>query len=220
MATEVKVAAKKRSELGSLAARRLRRTGMVPANVYGHGEGAQALVMSKVDVITLVKHGAHVVSLDVEGTTTKVLLKEVQWDYLGSNVQHIDLMRVDPNQKIHVQVHVELRGTPVGMAQGGVLEHPLRSIDLECSATEIPDSIVLKVAGLEIGHTIHVRELELPPNTRALNNADAIVVRVVKPVEQAIPVPGEGPVQPEVIGKKDEKKEEEAAAGKKEGGKK
>ncbi|MFN0052251.1 MAG: 50S ribosomal protein L25 [Planctomycetales bacterium] len=213
MAVAGKLSVKKRATLGSIQARRMRQTGLVPGNIYGHKQAAVPLTAQCGDVTALVRAGARVLDVELEGATETAIIREVQWDHLGKQIVHFDLVRVDPNERLTVEVKVELKGTPPGVLSGGVLDHTLRTLTVECLAIAIPDSIVVKVGSLEIGQAIHVRELEIPPNTRVLNNPEAIVIRIAQHGDEA-PVAAtgtEGAAQPEVIGKKptDEEAEEE-----------
>jgi large subunit ribosomal protein L25 len=213
MAVTGKLSVKKRSQRGSRECRRLRDQGLVPGNIYGHKQEAIPLSMPAAELVSLVRSGARVLDLDLEGQVEKVLFREIQWDYLGKEVVHVDLLRVDPNEKLTVEVHVELKGTAPGALGGGVLDHTLRTLTVECLAIQIPESIPVKISALEIGQAIHVRDLEVPPDTKIINNPDAVVVRVAQPgaePEAAVAIGEEGPAQPEVIGRKVAEGEEEA----------
>lgn len=215
MAVSGKLSVKRRSQHGSRECRRLRSQGLVPGNIYGHKQEAIPLTMSAAELVTLVRGGARVLDLDIDGKVEKVLFREVQWDYLGKEVVHVDLLRVDPNEKLTVEVRVELKGTAPGTLGGGVLDHTLRTLTVECLAIQIPESIPVKIVTLEIGHALHVRDLEVPPNTKIMNNPDAVVVRVAQPgaeLEETAGIGEEGPAQPEVIGRKVAEGEEEAEA--------
>lgn len=195
--------------MGTKECRRLRIQGLIPGNLYGHHETPVALVASRADVTQILHSGTRVLDVDVGGSLTKALVREVQWDYLGREITHFDLVRVDPNEKLTVEVHVELKGTAPGVLGGGVLDHSLRALTVECLAIQIPENIPVKVNALEIGQAIHVRDLEVPPNTRILNNPDAVVVRIEKPGAEIVPGEGEeGTAQPEVIGRKAAEDEE------------
>ncbi|MGQ0637483.1 MAG: 50S ribosomal protein L25 [Planctomycetaceae bacterium] len=213
MAAAGKLAVNRRTESGSIACRRLRQQGFVPGNMYGHKQDPVPLSASASEVESLIRAGTRVLDVEVEGHAEKVLFREVQWDYLGKEVVHFDLLRIDPNERLEVEVKVELKGTAPGVLAGGVLDHSLRTLHVECLAIQIPDSIVVKISTLEIGHAIHVREIEAPANTKILNNPEAVVVRVAAKVEEPEPtaVAGEeGPAQPEVIGRKAAEEGEEA----------
>ena len=202
MSNQGKLAAKPRTEMGSKECRRLRLRGLIPGNLYGHHETPVPLTVAASELNHQVHIGTRVFDVDVDGQSSKALLRELQWDHLGKAITHFDLLRVDPNERLTVEVHVELKGTAPGVQSGGVLDHSLRTLTIECLAIQIPDAIIVKVGTLEIGHAIHVRELEVPPNTKILNNPDAVVVQVDKPGEEEIAPAGEGGAQPEVIGRK------------------
>src|SRR5262245_37998588 len=207
MAVTGKMVVQRRTAQGSRECRQLRAQGIVPANLYGHKQETVPLSVAAADVEPLVRGGARVLDVELDGKLEKVLFREVQWDYLGKDVVHVDLLRVDPNEKLTVEVKVELKGTAPGTLSGGVLDHTLRTLTVECLAIQIPDSVVVKISTLEIGQALHVRELEVPPNTRILNNPEAVVVRVAQPgaeIDLTTPaaVGEEGPAQPEINGRK------------------
>lgn len=213
-----KLAAQVRDVHGSRPCAKLRAGGHVPGNVYGHKEDNQAVSAKSVDVLNLVKAGIRVVDMEIGGKTTITVLKEVQWDSMGDFIQHFDLVRVDPDERVNVDVHVELRGTAPGLMSGGVIEWGLRSLHCECPVAAIPDAVVVKAALLDVGVTLHVKELELPPNVTVVNDPELVVVRCIKPSEAQIAAADAlgGPAQPEVIGKKpDEKSDDKDAAKKK-----
>ena len=216
MAVTGKLVVQRRTAHGSRECRRLRERGLVPGNMYGHKQETIPLTLTEAEVAPLVRGGAHVLDVELDGKAEKVLFREVQWDYLGKEIIHVDLLRVDPNEKLTVDIKVELKGTAPGSLGGGVLDHTLRTLSIECLAIQIPDSIVVKISSLEIGQAIHVRDLEAPPHTRILNNPDAVVVRVSQPIAEIEPVAAvvgeEGPAQPEIIGRKVAETEEEAEA--------
>jgi large subunit ribosomal protein L25 len=217
MAVTGKLVVKRRAEQGSRACRELRFHGLVPANMYGHKQENVPLTVPAAELEPLIRSGAHVLDVDLDGKVEKVLFREVQWDHLGKELVHVDLLRVDPNEKLTVEVKVELKGTAPGTLSGGVIDHTLRTLTIECLAIQIPDSVVVKISSLEIGQALHVRELEVPPNTRILNNPEAVVVRVAQPgaeIDLTAPaaVGEEGPAQPEIIGRKVAEEEGEAEA--------
>lgn len=217
MSITAKLSVQRRTESGSKSCRKLRQKGLIPGSLYGHKEPPVSLSCGEANVMSAIRSGAHVLDIELDGSSTKALIREVQWDCLGNEVVHFDLMRVDPHERLTVEVHVELKGTAPGTLSGGVLDHTLRTLTIECPAIEIPDNIVVKIGGLEVGSMIHVRELEVPPNVKVLNHPESIVVRIAKPgevPEAGAAAPGEeGPAQPEVIGRKpsEEEGEEESA---------
>jgi large subunit ribosomal protein L25 len=212
MAVEMKLSVAKRSELGSTACRRMRREGRIPGVVYGHHQDPISFVVEWETLAPVLKAGTRVVDLDVEGHVEKAMFRQIQWDTFGSSVRHIDLLRIDPNERVEVEVPVILKGVAAGVLGGGLLDHHLHSVTLECLAIAIPDGIPVKIAELQIGQAIHVSELELPPNTTIKNEPETVVVQVKQAIEEEEPsaeAAEGGPTQPEIVGRKVKEEEEE-----------
>src|SRR5262249_18835617 len=129
-------------------------------------------------------------------------IREVQWDHLGKEILHIDFNRVAADERIHVSVPLEVRGTAPGVTEGGLLDQPIHVLRIECLAIAIPDSIRVNVGELQLDAAIHVRNLKVPEGVKVLEDPDAIVVHVKPPqVEAEAPVVAEGQAEPEVIGR-------------------
>ena len=202
MSKSAKLVAEPRTELGSAACRRLRKQGLVPGNVYGHNAIPTPIVVSNEVLRPVLKSGAHVVDLDVSGNLDKAIIREVQWDVFGKEIRHVDLLRVDPNERVNIAIPIELKGTAPGVLAGGVLEQTLHTLTIDCLAYQIPDSIQVRITSLDLGQAIHVKELELPEGCHAHAQPDTIVVHVVKVQEQEALPTEPGTAEPEVIGKK------------------
>ncbi len=143
-----------------------------------------------------------------------MLVKEVQYDHLGIEVLHVDFARVDLNESVKITVPLELKGTPKGEADGGVLQQLLADLEIECLVTDIPDMIRHNVSDLGLNAILHVKDLTLPPNVKALHDGDLIVATVKEIVEQAATA-ADDTAEPEVIGRKAEEPAADAAAAKK-----
>jgi large subunit ribosomal protein L25 len=219
MAAEMKLAAAKRTHVGSTACRRMRRAGRIPGVVYGHQQASISFEVQWETLAPILKAGTRVVDLDVDGHVEKAMFRDIQWDTFGISVQHIDLLRIDPNERVEVQVPVILKGIAAGALAGGILDHHLHNVTLECLAIQIPDCIPVKIGELQIGQAIHVRELELPPNTVIKNDPDTVVVQVKQLLAEEA-VAGEaaeaGPAEPELVGRKVKEDEEDQEEEKKE----
>lgn len=215
MATIQKLAASRRKETGTAACRKLRRSGMVPGNVYGHGQEPLPITVSSEVIRPIVTSGAHVINLEFEGKTETALIREVQWDTFSTYVRHLDLVRVDANERVRISVPVQLKGTAIGILAGGIVEQPLHSLHIDCPAIQIPDFISVKIGHLEIGQAVHVKELaDLPEGVKILDAPEALIVHIVKPGIIEEPAAGEavpGPAEPELI-KKEKKTEDEEEA--------
>jgi large subunit ribosomal protein L25 len=218
MAVEMKLSVAKRTQLGSTACRRMRREGQIPGVVYGHQQDPISFVVEWEALAPVLKAGTRVVDLDVEGHVEKAMFRHIQWDTFGAAVRHIDLLRIDPTERVEVEVPIILKGVAAGVLSGGILDHHLHSVTLECLAIQIPDGIPVKIAELQIGQAIHVSELELPPNTTVKNEPETVVVQVKQAVEEeetGAEGAEAGPAQPEIVGRKVKETEEEEGEEKK-----
>jgi large subunit ribosomal protein L25 len=200
-----------RTGSGGRDSARLRKSGRIPAVVYGHKQTPDHIHVSKDELDTVIRHRVRNLELEVKGKKEPVLIQAVQHDYLGRDVLHVDFRRVSADERIHANVHVHLRGTAKGAMSGGVLDQPLHVLHIDCLASAVPESIVVKIDDLQVGQAIHVKELVLPPGVKVLGDPDAVVVQIKLPSAEPVPtaIPVEGAVEPEVITAKKPKEEEE-----------
>jgi large subunit ribosomal protein L25 len=213
MAASIQISAQARSEMGSRANKRLRDRGLLPGVVYGHKEAVIPVTLPKKEVVGHLEHGAHVFDLQLDGKSEKVLVKEVQYDHLGAEVIHVDFARVSLDEKVELTVPLELKGTPKGEADGGVLQQLVSDLEIECLVTDIPDIIRHNVSEMGLDSVLHIRDLQLPPGVRPLQDEDLIVAQVREVQdEEAAPVEADT-AEPEVIGRKAEDGEEGAEGG-------
>jgi large subunit ribosomal protein L25 len=199
-----------REQLGTNHTRRLRKSGQVPAILYGHGEKNVNLAIAVSEVNGAIRHGTKVV--DIRGAITdSALIRDIQWDAFGSTVLHLDLNRVSADEKVEVTIQVELRGEAPGLREGGLVEHVTHEVEIECAVNALPDKLVVSVNDLHLGQSILASQLELPQGATLLSDADAVIVHVIKPVEEKeeAEVPGAEGAEPEVIGGAKEEEEDE-----------
>ena len=206
----------RRSGVGKGVARKLRQAGRIPAVYYGRGEEPIALQVGLKDLQEVIERaeGSNViVDLKVEGDGAgdrKALIREIQRDPVGGRILHLDLQHISLTERIVVEVPIVLVGTAVGVKDGGgILETILREVEVRCLPTAIPPSIDVDVAHLNIGDSVHVRDLQVPEVT-ILTDPDSTLATVVpptvmeeKPAEVAAAAEA---AEPEVIakGKKEE----------------
>ncbi len=197
MAIAVTLKATPRTESGSRAAIKLRKQGLVPAVVYGHKlANAQVSVNAEeLDRAIRVQH-ARVLDLEIDGKPETVLIRELQWDYLGKQMIHVDFERKDRAELVRVTVPVELRNAPKATG-GGVIDQPLHTLHVECPLGNIPEAIRIDLTSLVLGHPIHVKELTLPEGVKVLEAPEAVVVQLklpgIEPVAATVAEPGAGP---------------------------
>ncbi|HEY1684979.1 MAG TPA: 50S ribosomal protein L25 [Tepidisphaeraceae bacterium] len=209
-----------RTAMGSRANKRLRDTGLVPGVVYGHKQNVLPISMPKKELVNHLEHGAHLFSLAVEGKNETVLVKEVQYDHLGLEVLHVDFARVDLNERVKVNIPLELRGIPKGVSEGGgVLTQVITDMEIECLVTEIPDGFRHNIGEMQLDQVLHVKDIQLPAGVKALQDGELIVATVKLVIEQAAePTAEAGAAEPEVITKKKEEAPAEGEAAQAAGG--
>lgn len=204
-----------RDRVGTHSARRLRNKGRLPAVIYGHKQDPVAVSIDEKETLGLLRHGAHVVNLAIEGGKQETcLIKELQFGYLGDNVIHVDFARVDLSEEVEVKVHIKFIGEPAGAKKPGmILSHDLTELEVICTVANIPEEIIVDLTNMEESYT--VEELKLPEGIRAASPADAVVARLSQlrgedeETGEAGEVSGEGS-EPEVIA--ETKRAEKAAA--------
>jgi len=190
-----------RKATGSRESRRLRRQGLVPAVLYGHGEKCVDLAAKREALEAVVRHGSRVVELK-GAVKTSALVRELQWDTFGVEPIHVDFLRVSSSDRVRIKVPVDLKGECPGQRDGGVLNLLLHEIELECTADSVPEKIHAQVGRLEIGGAIKVHDLDLPKGSRALAEADESVVTCTLATQKGEEAPATGTVEPELIGRK------------------
>ena len=218
MAKQVKLMAQRRTEIGRGAVRKLKARGVVPAIIYGAKDKPEPLQFSRRDINAMLSHASGeniLVELEIagDGKNRLALVQEVQHSPVGGDVLHIDFHAVSMDEMIQAEVPLEPTGVANGVKNfGGLLEQNLRSLAIECLPRDLPDIITVDVSALEIGDSIHVRDIQLPTGVITRIQPDLTAFSVLAPTVEEEPVVAaeEAPTGPEVIR---EKKEEPEAAG-------
>ena len=209
----------RRNDLGKGGARKARAAGQIPGVLYGHGETPIAVAIGAREFEVAMrthKGGNPIVSLGLEGSEFTALVRAAQIDPLTHGVLHLDFQHISLTETIEVSVTVHFTGLAIGVKDGGgILETITREIEVRCLPTNIPSSIDIDVSALNIGDSVHVRDLVVK-DIEVLTDPDTTIATVVPPsvVEETAPAEGvavEGAAEPEVItkGKKDEEAAEE-----------
>ena len=222
MAKQVKLTAQRRTVTGRSAVRKLKARGVVPAIIYGAKDKPETLQVSKRDINAMLSHASGeniLVELEIEGDGGKnrlALVQEVQHSPVGGDVLHIDFHAVSMDEKIQADVPLEAVGTANGVKNfGGLLEQNLRSLAIECLPRDLPDVLTVDVSALNIGDSIHVRDVALPEGVTTKTQPDLTAFSVLAPTVEEEPVAAavEAATGPEVIREKKEEPEAAGAAG-------
>lgn len=193
--SETALVVEAREAIGKGAARKLRAAGKIPAILYGRGRDSLPLALDPraLDRILRSSGANTLLDLTVEGhpevKDTVALVKDLQRDPLRGSIVHADLYAVDLTRAVTVDVPIHLVGKARGLDFGGILEHTLREVALECLPRAIPESIEVEISHLEVGDVIHVRELTLPEGVTLVTDGDLGVVHIALP--QVEPTPEE-----------------------------
>ena len=220
----VALKAQSRSSLGKQEAGRLRRGGAVPGIVYGADQAAQLVQLNEHDLVLFLKgHTSEhfLMDLTVEGgQPCKALIKEIQRHPVSGRIVHVDFNSVSMTRKLRVEVPVKLLGEPAGVAQqGGVLDHILRTVLVECLPVDIPEQLTLDVSALNIGQRLTVADVQVDKSKiTVLSAADQPIAAVAAPraEEEVAPTAAEAAAataEPEVLTAKKPEEGEAGAAG-------
>src|SRR6266513_3234045 len=218
MAKQVKLKAEPRTNVGRSGVNKLRARGIIPAVIYGGKVKPQPLQVTARDINAMMSHASGenvLVDLEIAGEKSNraALVQEVQHSPVGGEIVHVDFHAISMDETIQAEVPLETTGTPVGVKTfGGLLEQSLRALAIECLPRDLPDRITVDVSQLNIGDSIHVRDIQFPPGVTPKVQPDLTAFSVVAPVVEEEPVVAEAEgvaAGPEVI---TEKKEEGEAA--------
>ncbi|MBN1794974.1 MAG: 50S ribosomal protein L25/general stress protein Ctc [Candidatus Omnitrophica bacterium] len=215
----------RRDKTGKESCKKLRAEGLVPAVVYAGGKEAVLLAVPAREMQRIL-HGEGstnaIINLMIKenGASQEktVIIKEVQFNPVKDDMVHIDFQEISLTEKLTVNVPVVEKGEPIGVRRdGGILEHSTRELEIECLPTQIPESIVVDVSNLEIGDSIHLKDIVLPEGVEVLDSLETTLFSVMAPRLEEEPVAAAaeeaGPQEPEVIReKKAEPEGEEAEA--------
>ncbi len=203
------ISVEKRDRIGTRYARRLREAGRLPVVIYGHGQEPVHVSVDRKTMVEVLHHNAHLIEVSVDGSTQPCLVKDVQWDYLGATIVHVDLARVDLTESVTVAVDLVLVGDAKGLkTAGALLEHPVSQIEVACTANNIPENIKVDVSDLDVGEMITIADLKLPEGVTTTEDPETIVAHVLVQAEEPEVEVEAGAGEPEVIRAK---KEEDAA---------
>ncbi len=182
--------------------KQLRDSGAVPGVMYGKqmGEGSMAISVDAKElkqILSSVSGRNTLIKMNVAGSKQTVMVKSLQMDPLHHHIRHVDFQQISEDSKIRTVIPIHLLGTPKGVALGGVIQHDLRSAEIECLPGQIPDAIEVNICELEIGDAIQVSDLQVPSGVKLLDHPHTTVVGVatMKAPEPA----GQPEVSPEPI---------------------
>lgn len=209
--------AEARTELGKGGARSLRRSNMLPAIIYAGGK-SKPIKLDRKEIVRLISSGVGehaLINIELTGEKSKQevhpsLIKEYQADPVTNELLHVDFLEVSLKKKIKINIPIVLTKEPAGIKLGGILQHHLREVQIECLPTQIPDGIDVDAEFIDIGHSLHVSDLQPPEGIKILTDPHEVILLVTAPVVEEVAEVEEEVEEPELV--KAKGKEEEAAA--------
>lgn len=215
MAT-ARLSANPRTDSGKGAARKLRASGAVPGVIYGHSREPQPLAVDTrllQRLLDQISAASTVVELDVDGRTSRTLIREIQRHPLKNEILHIDFQELVAGEKVTVEIPIVFVGTPAGVKAGGVLDQVMHELEIHVDPTDIPNHLDVDVSALEIGKSLHVSDIAVPAGVEVLADPEATVCVVTPPkavVEEPVAVVEEEavPAEPELIRKPRDEEED------------
>jgi large subunit ribosomal protein L25 len=196
---QFEITAEKRVDQGKGASRRLRRAGKVPGILYGADKAPQSIQVGNTDMLLRLEHEAfysHILTLKLDGASERVVMRDLQRHPYKAYLLHIDLLRVDEKQKLTMRIPLHFLNQeicPGVKTNGGVLSHLMSEVQIRCLPKDLPEYIAVDVGAMDIGDTLHLAELKLPPGVEAAEDPEHAVVschipRVIEePVAEAAP---------------------------------
>ncbi len=183
-----------RDGAGKGVARKLRSQGRLPAVLYGKSDKPVGISVPEVEVKGILRKHAEsaIVDLTLGGATVNAIVRDVQRHPASGKLVHIDLQRIRLDEKLRVEIHVHVTGTPFGVKdQGGILEHGARSVNVMVLPTQIPNAIEIDASGLHIHHSVKIKDIAAAyPQVEFLDDEETTLATVIPPTVEATPVPG------------------------------
>jgi large subunit ribosomal protein L25 len=214
----VNIVVHKRDVTGTRASKRMRKEGLIPGVLYGHGKDAVHIAVEPHalrDALTT-DAGTHAilnVTFDDQKRSHKAIVKEMTLDRVKSTVIHVDLQEIRLDETIETTVAIHFEGESKGVKLGGLLEESVREVTVKGVVTEIPEHLVMDISELDVNETLKVSDLQVPEGIEVMADADDVLCSVLPPrkgvegEEGEEAIEGEGGAEPELVGKKDEEGE-------------
>jgi len=180
----------RREKLGKKGAKKIRRNGYIPAVLYGHSANRNISIKA-LDFETLFNEaGEHsIISVNINGKESfDAIVKDFQIDPIKKDIIHVDFFEIERGKLLKTEVPIKMIGTSNGVKKGGILETTIKDIEIECMPKDIPNFIKVDVTDLEIGDSLHVKNVKVARGVRIISNADQVVLSIVTPSVMAAPV--------------------------------
>lgn len=194
--------AQRRTESGTSAVRRMRNAGQIPAVVYGAGEEAVSITLSKQELERHLEQESfysHILNLHLDGKSEQVVLRSIQYHPVRSNVLHLDLQRIRKDSAIHMTIPLHFIGedtAPGVREQSGIVSHLLSEVEISCLPKDLPEYLEVDISELHVGELVHLSELVIPEGVELTElqhgrDAGVVVINVRREVEEPAEIEAE-----------------------------
>jgi len=202
--------AESREHSGTKSAVKIRREGRIPAIIYGHKQEPAAISLGAHELVEGLRRGHRIMDVQIGKKKETVLVKDLQYDYLGRNIIHADLIRVDTTEAVKVTVPIEIKGTAKGTHEGGIIEGHADCLEIECRVADIPEVIVVSVKEMGVGDNLHAGDVELPSGVKLVSDPSILLLTcsLVAAAKSTEELEEQAPSAPEVIGEVKEDQEQ------------
>ena len=189
--SQVVLSARNRQSKGSAEARRIRRTGRIPGVIYGRSGKAVSIDLDALEFINRVKgiSESTIVKVDLDGKPYDAFVKATQRNIIDGAILHVDFYEVESGVALRARVSINLKGSAIGVREGGVLEFPLHEIEVECLPKDLPERIEVDISNLGANQSIHVKDIVLSDAIRVISAPDQVVALVKYAREEAVAAP-------------------------------
>jgi large subunit ribosomal protein L25 len=176
MSETVVLKASLREQSGTRNSIALREQGKLPAVVYGHKKETISIALDTREFLDLLHHGQRIFDVELADVKDTLLVKDLQYNYLGDTVIHADLMRVNLSERVTVEVMIKLVGTAAGTHMGGMVEEIMNNVEIECAVRDIPECIQVDIKDLGLDQTLRAGDIKLPDGMALMTDPSAPVV--------------------------------------------
>ena len=191
MASYFKLILEERKNMGGSSARGLRRNGKIPVNYYYKDQDNLNFIIDQKVLHQAIQTGQHVFEISINDETVYVMIKDAQYNPITEQVIHIDLMRVRRTENMTLSLPIVLEGVAAGSVEGGIVTQAATSIDIECFPTNVPESLIVDISGLELNSVISAAEIDLPEDVSLVSSEQTTIASCNPPKVEAEPEPEE-----------------------------
>jgi len=181
-----------RNQFGSADSRRQRRSGKIPAVIYGQSEPKGVLIDAhEFNTKFMTISESTIITIKVDRDSHDVLIRDFQENTISGDITHVDFYEIERGKVLTTNVSLHLTGAPIGIREGGIMESFVHEIEVECLPKDLPESIEVGISELQLGHSLHIRDIEAPTGVEILNSPDQVICTIAHKRAEEVEEEGE-----------------------------